>query len=269
MNFSDLQQAFHRALAYTLSWTKWKCTFVTLAFCGMLVVFCKALAVGADHWVAMSLTFLPIFLCSGVLLALGIILIRIYHDERKHGEVELFQVVQKSWELMWGATYFTLPFVLAYLFLWMVLGLFLLLRGLPFVGDLVAVVLSFAPFLLNLAALLLVGLVACLLFFAAPVLAFKGLHRHEVVQTVAKRLQKDLFSSCLLFLVALLPFIVYLGFLLGAALLAGSECALCGNALQVALQWFFIMIPFCALLAPAVIFFFQFSAEAHLLAKRA
>ena len=37
------------------------------------------------------------------------------------------------------------------------------------------------------------------------------------------------------------------------------------RAIEVGFQWFFIMLPFAILLAPAVVFFFNFSAECHAL----
>jgi hypothetical protein len=40
------------------------------------------------------------------------------------------------------------------------------------------------------------------------------------------------------------------------------------DSLHIVLQWFFIMLPFTALLSPAVVFFFNFATEAHVFLKR-
>jgi hypothetical protein len=53
-----------------------------------------------------------------------------------------------------------------------------------------------------------------------------------------------------------------------AAVLTGSLCLDCQNSLQTVLKWFFIMLPFTAFLTPAVIFFFNFAAESHVLMQK-
>lgn len=268
MNLIDIQFIFNRALSMTFNRTKWLITFIVLALCGLFVVFCRGLASNANSWVALSLTFLPIFLCSGILLALGVILIRSYHDEIKRKEVNYGKILSQSWETMIGAAYFTVPVILLYLMLWMMLGIFILLRSIPVVGDFFAVILAFAPFLINLATLLLCVLVISMLFFVTPVIAFKGLNRSLVTQIMTRRFQADLFSNMTLFLIGILPIGLYIGILLISAFMTGSICSVCEDSLHTVLQWFFIMIPFAALISPAIIFFFNFAAESHVLIQK-
>lgn len=265
MNFSDIQFIFNRALSLTLDRTKLFLTFVVLSLCGVLVVFCRGLAEHANSWVAMSLKFLPVFLCSGILLALGIILIRGYHDEIKKKEVDYYKILSNSWQTMLGAAYFTIPVILLYLMLWILLGIFLFLSTLPSIGDFFSVILVVAPFLINLATLMLCTFVIATLFYVAPVVALKGLNQSLVSEILAKRIQGDIFTNVMLFLIGIFPFILYFGFLFLAALMTGSVCFFCKDLLRTVLQWFFLMIPFAALLSPAIIFFFNFAAEAHVL----
>lgn len=266
MHLSDIQFIFNRALTLTFDKTKWLFTFAVLALCGLLVVFCRGLAENANSWVAMSLTFLPLFLCSGILLALGIVLIRGYHDEIKKKEVDYYKILGTSWQTMLGAVYFAVPVILLYLMLWMLLGVFLLLRTLPTIGDFFGVILVFAPFLINLATLLLCTFVLCTLFYVTPIVSLKGLNQ-SFVSHIGKRIQSDFFSNLLLFLIGTFPCLIYFGFLFLAAFMTGSICFICLNLLQTVLQWFFLMIPFAALLAPAIIFFFNFAAESYVLMK--
>lgn len=268
MNLTDIQFIFNRALNLTFEKSKWLLTFIVLAFSGLLVVFCRGLASNANSWIAMSLTFLPLFLCAGVLLSLGVVLIRGYHDEIKKQEVNYKQILSQSWETLLGATYFTVPVILLYLMLWMLLGVFMLLQNIPAIGEFIAVILAFAPFLLNFATLLLCTFVILTLFFITPVIALKGLNRSLVSQVLVRRLQSDIFSNMILFILAMIPLIFYLGLLLASAFLTGSICATCDDTLHIVLQWFFIMLPFTALLAPAVIFFFNFAAESHVLMQK-
>lgn len=263
MTLDDIRHMFNRALFYACNRKKVMTTFFVLLFGGLLAVFFRGLAVTASHWVSMSLTILPIFLCAGILLSLGIVLIRVYHDEIKQRDVSISKVLSKSWELVVGSAYFTIPIILSYLLLWMLLGIFVLLSQVPGVGDFFSVVLSFGPFLLNLGTLVLIVLNVSLLFFMAPILAFKGLNRKLVTQTFVERLESDPFSNIYLFFLAVLPLFIVSALLVGAAVLTGSFCEQCDTPLHTVLLWFFNMVPFTACLAPFVVFFFNFAAEAH------
>jgi hypothetical protein len=242
--------------------------FIVLALCGLMVIFFRALAIHAGQWVIMSLTFLPFFLCAGVLLSTGIVLIRVYHDEIKNKSVKYTDILTKSWEIVIGASYFSIPIILSYLLLWMLLGIFVLLTEVPGIGEFFSVILAFGPFILNLGSLVLCFLNLSMLFLVTPIVALKGLNRIRVTQILVKRLREDAFSNIILAVVAMLPLIVFLGLLIFAAFLTETICYGCGNPLHQVLQWFFIMIPFTALLAPAVVFFFNFAAEAHVLIQK-
>ena len=268
MNFSDIQYIFNRALALTFSRKKLLFIFCILVLCGVMVIFFRALALQAGSWMLMSLTFLPIFLCSGLLLSAGIILTRIYHDEVKKRACSFREVFAKTWEVAIGASYFSIPIILCYLLLWMLLGVFVLLTEIPIMGDFFGVILAFGPFLINLGSLTLCFLNIALLFLVTPIIALNSANRIRITQLVVHKLNGDLFSTALLALIALLPLLFIGGVLLLAAFLTGSLCYNCSNPVQTVLHWFFVMIPFTALLSPAVIFFFNFAAEAHVLTQR-
>lgn len=269
MTFADIQLMFNRALLFSFSKKKFLLVFSILALCGVLTVFFRGLALDANEWLFMSLTFLPIFLCAGILLSTGIVLIRIYHDEVKKKETSYTEILAKSWEIMIGASYFCIPIILSYLLLWMLLGVFFLLKEIPGVGPFFSAILAFGPFLINLGSLILCVLSLAILFFATPVIALKGLNRIQIAQTMTKRLKDDVFSNVVLALIATFPLWIIVGFLTLAAWMTGSVCFACETPLHQILQWFFTMIPFTAVLAPAVIFFFNFSAEAHVLMMKA
>ena len=233
-----------------------------------MVVFFRGLSINAGQWILMSLTFLPFFLCAGVLLSMGILRIRIYHDEIKERPVDYADLLSRSWEVIIGASYFSIPIILSYLLLWMSLGVFFLLKQIPAVGDFFAVILAAGPFLLNLGSLVLCLLNFAMLFFVTPIVALKGLNRIQVTQLLVNRLKSDVFTNVLLAFVAVIPLLAVSGILVLAAFLTGNVCYTCENPLHNVLQWFFIMIPFTALLAPAVVFFFNFAAEAHVMMQK-
>lgn len=268
MDFQAFSFIFNRALAYSFSKIKLLFVFILLALSGLLVVFFRGLALHAGQWVQLSLTFLPIFICTGILLSMGILLIRMYHDEVKQRELNFWSTLARSWEVVIGASYFALPIIFSYLLLWMLMGIFVLLRDIPIVGEFFAIVLSFAPFLINLATLVLCLIALAILFFVAPLIALKGLERRAVFQLTVKRLEYDPFANFILLLIALLPLAIIASLLMVAAALTGSICPECHNSLQTVLKWFFIMVPFTAFLTPGVIFFFNFAAEAHALIQK-
>ena len=71
-------------------------TFPVLVLCGVLAVFCRAVAYEAGDWIAMSLAFLPILLSSAVLLALGVLLIRIHIHEVKSLHLGFRRLIPES-----------------------------------------------------------------------------------------------------------------------------------------------------------------------------
>lgn len=265
MTFQDLQMMFNRATILSLDKKKFLLVFTILALSGVLVVFFRGLAVGANEWLLMSLTFLPIFLCAGILLSMGIILIRIYHDEIKKKPHSYREILGKSWEMIIGGSYFCIPIILSYLLLWMFLGVFFLLREIPGAGPIFSSIFAFGPFLINLGSLILCVVSLAILFFVTPIIALKGLNRIHIAQTISQRLKNDIFTNIVLILIATFPLWVIVGFLTLAAWMTGSICFTCETPLHQILQWFFTMIPFTAVLTPTVIFFFNFAAESHVL----
>ncbi len=265
MTWREVEHIFNRALKFTYSRRKLLFTVPVLVFCGLIIVCFQALGAKASDWLAISMTFLPIFFSSAVLLAFGILLTRIYHHEVKGLEVSYKKTLGTSKALMVEVVYLAVPMVLVYLILWTVLGIFYLLKEIPVIGDALGIILSFGPFLLFLGSFLLSVLSLAMLFFVTPSVAFKASAEFEVLRSVLKRLQFSPFSNLLLMLLGLLPLILIAGLMTIAAIVTGKSYVASENPMAVGMEWFFIMLPFSALLAPVVIFFFNFSAEAHVL----
>lgn len=268
MQFAEIERIFNRALIHSFSKKKLLIVFPVLILCGLLVVFGRALSIEASPWVILSLTFLPVFLGFGILLAAGVFLVRIYSHELR-GHVQSYRsILKSSWDLLIGVTYLSLPLILAYLILWMVLGVFYLLREIPGVGETIGVFLSFGPFLLVLGSLCLSIINLFFLFFATPHIALKEGMKLHVLDRVLSNLKEHVFSSLILFFLGLIPLLLFLGIMSLAATMTGANYLASQKTLAVAFEWFFIMVPFCALLAPVVVFFFNFSAESYALFER-
>lgn len=266
MEFSQLEKMFNRSLQYSTGRKKWLLVFSGLLLCGLIAVICRALSAGAGDWVALSMAFLPMFLCSGILMAIGIILTRIYYHEVKGLQHHYTQILLGSRPLLLGISYVAIPFVLTYLLLWILLGVFYLMKAIPAVGSALAAVFSFGPFLLVLGSLAL-GLVNLLvLFFLTPAAALRSDLSQQVTTDLMKQLKVNPFLSFFLALMGLLPILLVVGFLSLAAALTGMMYAKAD--LVLILKWFFMMIPFAAVLTPAVVFFFNFAAESYSFLRR-
>lgn len=265
MRWSEIQRIFDRAALQTLDLRKLLFAFAVLATGGLLVLFFRAIAMHTGTLIALSLAFMPFFLCAALLLAAGIILVRAYHDVVKKKRVSYREIFARSWPLMMGASYFSIPIILGYLVLWMLLGLFNLLKDVPYMGDFFAVVLVFGPFLLNVGSLLLCVLNIAMLFFLTPIVALRGINRLHVTQMLSRRFRMDIFTHLFLFVIALTPVLLTLGLLHLSLCLTGTAGFVSKGAIQSQVQWLFIMIPYTALLAPATVFFFNFATEAHVL----
>lgn len=268
MSLDQIEKIFNRSLQYTLSRKKFLFVFPLLVLCGLLIVLCRALSIDTGRWIQLSLSFLPLFLSSGILLAGGVVLIRVYHHELKKTEFSYIKILRRSWQMLINISYLSLPLVLAYLLLWTVMGVFHLLREVPAVGNFISVILSFGPFLLVLGVILLGLFNVVVLFFVTPEAALKTGVKLKLIEGVYLRLRGGVFSNIVFLIVGFFPLLLCLGVLYLAAAVTGASFFSESNSTSLVLQWFFMMIPFCALLSPSVIFFFNFSAECFFLNQR-
>lgn len=262
MKFQDIELMFNRSFAFAFSKKKFLLLFPALATCGLVTIFCKALSLDASKWVQLSLSFLPIFICFGILLGTGILLNRIYYREIKGMDLTYKNIIKDSLALLINSTYLSLPFILLYFILWMTMGVFYLLKEIPAIGEFIGVILSFAPFVIVLMTLLLCIISIVLLFFATPHISLKKQLHLSLFEDVLNRLSTDIFANIILFIIGLTPLalaIITLGF---SATVTGLHFSIQSSSIAITMQWFFIMLPFCALIAPAMTFFFNFSMEA-------
>ncbi len=266
----ETEAIFNRALKYSYTRKKFFLLFPALVVCGILVVVCHTFWLGANPWVRASLAFVPAFLCAGILMTVGVPLIRLYHDEIKEKKLSVNNTLRQSWKLMGGIASLIVPILTAYLVLWFVLGLFYLLKHIPSVGETLGMVLSFGPFLLILGSFFLSLVNLLLLFFMPPVVALKSTVKWELAEEVLLKICHQPFIHLKLLVMGLLPLIIIVGILISAATMTGMALFVMERTWAISLQWFFIMIPFAALLTPALVFFFNFAAESFvLLQKRA
>lgn len=268
LTWQELEKIFNRSIRHSFSKEKLALVFPVLALCGLVTVICRALSRGSGQWVQMSLTFLPIFLCGGFILAAGLVVTRLYHHEVKGREIKVLRTIKRSSNLFWGISYLTVPLIFTYLILWMILGLFYLLRAIPAVGQFVSSILSFGPFLLVLGSFALSLLTLLTLFYLTPAAALKSELSPEFAGSVFRDLKKSPFLAFIMPFIALFPTLLTAGFLSLSAVVTQIMYVESGHGLSLFLKWLFMMVPFSVLLTPPIIFFFLFAAESYALMRK-
>lgn len=267
MEFRDIEKMCTRAAKYTYSKTKLAIASVAIVLCGLFVVFAMGASLAANQWITLSLAFLPIFICGGVLVQLGVILIRAFHDEVKNKVLSYPRIIKESLKQFAFSLSVFLPIVLIYLLLWILLGLFFLVSEIPIFGDFFSVVFAFGPFLLILGSIVLSVVSAFLVFAVSPHWALKPFST-EMLTYSLQDLSKQLFFKIVMFIVGLIPLgfttlLLYIAAKLTTFLYIVEE-----SHLQQVLQWFVIMVPFAVILSPAMVYFFNLAAETYVYAQR-
>lgn len=268
MTWDELELIFNRALRFSFSRKKLLFILPIAMACGFITALSRAISFHVSDWVHLNLVFLPIFLCGSLLLLAGVILTRIYHHEVKGLEVDFRKVLLQSRALFLAIFHLAVPLFFAYSVLWMLLGVFYLIKMMLPMGDLVTAVLSFGPFLLVLAALVLSLFNLLLLFFATPQAALTSDYRPQQLKEILFLARENPFLTFVLPLLGIFPIIFVSGLLTLAAVVTDLMYVTAGSQLSIALKWFFTMLPFSVLLAPSIIFFFNFSAESYVLLQR-
>ncbi len=259
MSWFELEAAFQRAVSSSIDRRKFALAFVSLLACAAMALFCKALSHGASSWIRLNLAFLPILLSSGLLLGMGALLIRMHQRPL----TEFKPLVIHSFDVLVGTSYLTLPSLFLYLFLWLLMGVFLLLRQVPLLGPTFGVLLAFGPFLLLTTSLLLCLANMALLFFVTPITATDSRVRSALGEKLLGLFRGQMLQSLTLFCIGIVPSLFVGGLLFGAARLTQLHFVVAGEVLSATLGWMFVLIPFAALLTPTILFFFHFAAESH------
>lgn len=265
MMLNRIEKSFNKALQTAVSKKKFYFTAPCVVLCGVFFVFCQTIALTCGPWMQLFLMFFPFFLAFGVLLVVGVVLSKSYASEIQNKEHSFKKIVYQSYQMLLNISYLALPFIIAYMCLWIVLGVFFLLKSIPILGNIIGPLLAFIPFLIMLIVILLVLSCLFFLFFATPSAALKTGLKMELFKSTIAKLKKSFFSDFISLCAGLLPFAVSFLLLNFAKLLVSRTFLLPKSEVVFAFESFFVMIPFCILITPSVVFFFNFSAECFLL----
>lgn len=259
MTLQHLSHMFNRA--WRQAFEK-RCFFflaAVLALVGWLVVLCFSLAPVAGSWGGIALVWFPFFFAIGILLAAEVVLVRFYRERDHLGFGSAFI---QSWEGMLSASYLAIPLLLASVLVWVLLGLFILLKEIPFLGSFFAVIFAFIPFLLFLSVGFLLLVAYALFFFIAPEIGAQDKFHRILLIKAWRRIRKDVFVNFLAALIAVLPFGIIVWLLTMATRMTKMLYHVPTHSLASVLQSLIVTLPFVLILTPAVNFFFNFATEA-------
>ena len=105
-----------------------------------------------------------------------------------------------------------------------------------------------------------------MLFFVTPLAALQS--KFNTITEWKQKFYENAFTHSALFLLGLFPVAAVVGLLSLAAVIAGASYVEATRTLSIGFTWFFIMLPFSAMLTPAALFFFNFSAECYVHVQR-
>lgn len=268
MLLESVELSFNRAVQDSISKKKILFTSPLVILCGLFFVICRTIAINSGSWIQLFLGFFPFFLSFGILLGAGVVLIKAYYLERKKEEHSFKKIIYQSYQMIMNIAYLALPFVMAYIAIWIVLGIFYLLKSIPFLGALLGPMLSFIPFILILTSLLLALSTVFFLFFATPEATLKTGLKLILIKKTAARVKKSFFTDLIMIIVSLIPLLISLSLLYGSSWIVTTIFFEGASEVSFAFESLFMMLPFCLFLTPSVIFFFNFAAESFLLDQK-
>jgi len=256
MNFRDLEIIYTRAWQRAFCKKKLAVMFAVLCVCGLIALFFWAIGQSANAWIRLACYFFPAILLFLNLLSSGIFFARIYYHELKGDKFSYRELFFRSLKLLLLVGHAFIPVLFVYLAIWLVIGFFFLIGQIPYI----AVVFSFAPFLLILVGLALAALSLFFLFFATPQIAFTKVTLLNFIQGAVSQLKSHLLSYLILFVIATLPEALLSLLIIASSSFIPIEAA---STLASILHWLFLIIPIGALLTPPFLFFFNFAVEGY------
>ncbi|MFZ4773126.1 MAG: hypothetical protein ACOYK9_03960 [Chlamydiia bacterium] len=252
----ELEEMCKRAFAASLNREKILLAYPVLLLASLISVFMLAVLHNAHDWVIFGAISVPIYLSLGLLGSLAVFIHRIYYHELKGETVNYKDILKASFNRMLNGVFFALPLVIVHLLLWLLLGLFLLVGSIPYVGPIIAVILAMLPFAFMTIMTVIPLLTFFALFYGSSYFAFD------------LKVDFDSFKEQPLtiighFLIAALPLLIGGALLGGIYLVTMHLFGVANNVIALSLQRLFLLVPFSFYLTPLVLFFFHFGLESY------
>jgi len=252
----ELEEMLKRAYRASLAKEKIFLAYPVLLLASLIAVFTFAILHQAHEWVIFGAISVPIYLTLGLLGSLAVFIHRIYYHELRGETVNYKDILKASLNRMLNGVFLALPLIITHVSLWLLMGLFYLVQGIPYFGPVFAVLFAMFPFafLMAMGLLPLISLFA--LFYGSSFFAFDlnldFSHFKERPSMVLGH-----------FMLALLPLLLGTTFLGAVYWLTMTLFGVENNVIAISLQRLFLLLPFSFYLTPFVLFFFHFGLESY------
>lgn len=264
MNLIDCSKMVNRAMSHTFEKLRFALLLSVLILCGLITSVFRGFSLIMEELGLLTPTILPFFISTGLLMAVSIPLIRMYHYQVTKQEYNFKKVMANSKKSMLFACLVCVPLTIAYLLTWFSLGMFMFLKELPIWGTIFGVLFSFFPFALVLSSSLFLVLCFGCCFFCAPAIAIKNISKFQsLIKDCLMRLTKDFFTNFLLFVLTLIPVVLLVILMLFSSMVTEMLYYLDQTSIEGFLTSFFLILPAMLLLTPVFSFMFNFSYEAY------
>lgn len=223
---------------------------------GLLSVFCYTIAQPLDTWIQIGLAFFPACFSFWIFLILGSLLTQEHSHPSPSSRLATSLI---STAILAHASSLSIPMLFIYISLWMGIGFFGFIQRIPYLGYGLAILLSFAPFLLVTALLGLLCVQLFLLFFIPSFLIVESSSPYQSLLQLAIRLRQFPMRGVLFFFIGLAPVLFSTAFLSIAVIVTKANYLTHLEGIDLGIGLLSLMIPLTVLLAPSVSFFFQWS----------
>lgn len=199
--------SLYQAFSLTFSKKRVISTFPILLGCGLIFLFFHALALHAQaKWLSVCAAFFSYFCSFLLLFPLGVFLCNSYAAEVKKKNFSAKKFFFHAWDRLIASSLLALPFIGAFLLLWLALVIFLFFKHFSFLQEIVSSLFVFLPFFLILVTLGLSILSGWFLFYMTPQWMVFSLDRNQRIGKLLFQLKGHLGQELGLAGLASLPF---------------------------------------------------------------
>jgi len=251
-----LDEMAKRALEASLKKEKIFLAYPILLLTTLISVFVLAILDNAHDWVVFGAISVPVYLSIGLMGSLSVFIHRLYYHELKGETIDYKEIFKASMNRMWNGVFLALPLILTHVILWVLMGLFYLLQGVPYAGPIVAVLFSMLPFAFMMIMTILPLFAFFILFYGSTFFSFD-------LKVDLDCLKENPLTIAKHFAIGTVPLLLG-GVVLGVIYWATMDLfGVTNNIVALSLQRLFLLAPFSFYLTPFVLFFFHFGLESY------
>ncbi|HRW59004.1 MAG TPA: hypothetical protein P5048_05270, partial [Chlamydiales bacterium] len=230
---------------------------------GILFIFFFAISSKGNLWTQLGLMIVPFLVFLALLITLGLFQIRLYQKYLKQEKIHIIEMWQNSFSDMKKVFLSTMPLIVLFVALWMMLGIAWGMAKFPGIGAFFGVFFSFIPFVIVLASFFLILLLGASLFFVTPYFVDQKKKKMQIFNALLQNFMHKPFSHFLLFVAGFLPLFFTTFFVFLAVYVVGQLYFVGPSILYQSIYSLFLMIPISICFTPVLNFLYFFAYESY------